>query len=127
MKVLLSIKPHFVDKIFDGTKKYEFRRSIFKRAGIKTVIIYASYPIKRIVGEFQIKEIISDEVDKIWERTKEHAGITKDFFEAYYADKKIATVIHIGRITKYKKNKLLSDFNVKQAPQSFCYLNDDDL
>lgn len=124
MKVLLSIKPHFVEKIFDGSKKYEFRRSIFKRRGIKTVIIYASSPVKRIVGEFQIKEIISGDIDKIWELTKAHAGITKDFFESYYTDKKVATVIHIGKITKYEEDKFLSDFNLKQAPQSFCYLND---
>ena len=124
MKVLLSIKPHFVNKIFDGSKKYEFRRTLFKRKGIKTVIIYASYPIKRIVGEFQIKEIISDDIDKIWEMTKDSAGITKDFFKSYYADKKVATVIHIGKITKYEEDKFLSDFNLKQAPQSFCYLND---
>lgn len=124
MKVLLSIKPAFVEKIFDGSKKYEFRRTIFKRTGIKTVIIYASYPIKRIVGEFQIKEIISDDIDKIWEMTKDHAGISKAFFESYYADKKIATVIHIGKIKKYEEDKFLSDFNLKQAPQSFCYLSD---
>ena len=29
MKVLLSIKPEFADKIFNGTKKYEFRKEIF--------------------------------------------------------------------------------------------------
>jgi predicted transcriptional regulator len=30
MKVLLSIKPQFAEMIFSGTKKYEFRRSVFK-------------------------------------------------------------------------------------------------
>ena len=30
MKVVLSIKPEFANKIFDGTKKFEFRKSIFK-------------------------------------------------------------------------------------------------
>ena len=34
MKVLLSIKPEFAEKIFDGTKLYEFRRSIFKNKNI---------------------------------------------------------------------------------------------
>lgn len=30
MKVLLSIKPEYVEKILDGTKKFEFRKGIFK-------------------------------------------------------------------------------------------------
>lgn len=31
MKVLLSIKPEFVEKIFAGEKKFEYRRTIFKK------------------------------------------------------------------------------------------------
>lgn len=31
MKVLLSIKPEFANKIFEGTKRFEFRKSIFKK------------------------------------------------------------------------------------------------
>ena len=56
MKVLLSIKPEFVEKIFAGTKKYEFRKSLFKKSGVKYVVIYASAPIKRVVGEFEIDD-----------------------------------------------------------------------
>lgn len=36
MKVLLSIKPKYANAIFAGTKKFEFRRSIFKNLNIKT-------------------------------------------------------------------------------------------
>ena len=49
MNVLLSIKPEFAFKIFDGTKKYEFRKSIFKKPGVKKVIVYASSP----TGKFE--------------------------------------------------------------------------
>lgn len=35
--VLLSIKPKFAHKIFDGTKKYEFHKQIFKDDTITTV------------------------------------------------------------------------------------------
>ena len=30
MKVLLSIKPEFAEKILNGTKRFEFRKGIFK-------------------------------------------------------------------------------------------------
>lgn len=122
MKVLLSIKPEFVEKIFAGTKKYEFRKSLFKKSGVKCVVIYASTPIKRVVGEFEIDNILSDDVNTIWERTKKYSGITKDFYNSYFHNKKNANAIQIGRLTKFKKAKTLSDYNIHQAPQSFCYI-----
>lgn len=124
MKVLLSIKPQFVDKIFDGTKKYEFRKSLFKRSDVTRVIIYASYPVKRIVGEFEIEQILSDDVNIIWEQTKKYSGITKDFYNSYFQKKKRANAIKIGNLKRYKEERCLSDYNIQQAPQSFCYISE---
>lgn len=39
MKILLSIKPVFVEEIFKGDKKFEYRRTIFKRKDIKKVVV----------------------------------------------------------------------------------------
>lgn len=122
MKVLLSIKPEFVEKIFDGTKKYEFRKSLFRKRGVTHVIIYASAPIKRVVGEFEIEDILSDDVDKIWERTKKLSGITKAFYASYFHHKAKANAIQIGRVVKYDRPKSLSDFDIQHAPQSFRYV-----
>ena len=43
MTVLLSIKPEFAEKIFDGTKKYEFRKSIFKNADVKKFVMQVQF------------------------------------------------------------------------------------
>lgn len=123
MRVLLSIKPEYVDKIFDGTKKFEFRKSLFKRHNVTVVVIYASSPIKRVVGEFEIEDILSDDVNTLWERTKKYSGITKAFYHSYFQKSKTANAIQIGRLTKYEEAKSLSDFNIHQAPQSFCYIS----
>ena len=55
MKVMISIKPEFADKIFTGIKKYEFRKVLFKNNDIDTVIVYASSPVQKVIGEFKIK------------------------------------------------------------------------
>ena len=60
MKVLLSIKPEFAEKIFNGTKKYEFRKSIFKNKDVDTVVVYASSPWQYVIGEFHIDKILND-------------------------------------------------------------------
>ncbi len=122
MKVLLSIKPEFVEKIFAGTKKYEFRKSLFKRSDVKYVVIYASAPIKRVVGEFEIDDIVSDDVNIVWELTRKHSGITKAFYNSYFQNRKTANAIRIGNLTRYEKTRPLSDYNIHQAPQSFCYI-----
>ena len=87
MKVLLSIKPEFVEKIMNGTKKFEFRKTLFKRRDVSTVVIYASFPVKQVVGEFAIKRIISEDVDSLWNITSESAGITKRYYNEYFERK----------------------------------------
>lgn len=122
MKVLLSIKPEFAYKIFDGTKKYEFRKSIFKRTDVRKIIVYASAPIKKVIGEFTIEDILNDEVDLIWEQTYQHSGITRSFYQSYFENKEKAYAIKIGQATRYERTKNLSDYNILVAPQSFVYL-----
>lgn len=122
MKVLLSIKPEFAYKIFDGTKKYEFRKSIFKRTDVRKIIVYASAPIKKVIGEFTIEDILNDEVDLIWEQTSQHSGITRSFYQSYFENKEKAYAIKIGQTTRYERTKNLSDYNILVAPQSFVYL-----
>jgi len=123
MRVLLAIKEEFASKIFDGTKKYEFRKSIFKDERVTTVVVYVSSPVQKVIGEFQIDRVYHDEPEKIWEHTKRHSGITKEFFDLYFADRANAYAIKIKKTKKYRRPKLLKDdFNISFAPQSYVYL-----
>lgn len=124
MKVVLSIKPEFAFKIFDGSKKYEFRKSIFKNTNVKSVIVYASSPVQQVIGEFEIEDILNYDLQTLWELTQEHSGISEDFYYKYFADKKQGFAIKIKKTKKYKKPKCLrEDFNLF-PPQSFAYLKD---
>jgi len=124
MKVLLSIKPEFANKIFDGTKKYEFRRSVFKNKTIKTIVVYASSPVQKVIGEFEIELILNEGLDSLWEKTKEYSGISKKFFFDYFINKEEGYAIKIKKATRYKKELCLKeDFNAT-PPQSFKYLEE---
>jgi len=123
MKVLLSIKPQFAEMIFSGTKKYEFRRSLFKNPDVKTIVVYASSPVRKVIGEFKIEAIINDELVALWELTKKYAGINEEYFFKYFANKEYGYAIHIKNAKKYRKALCLrEDLNVT-PPQSFMYLN----
>lgn len=122
MRILLSINPEYVEKIFSGEKKFEYRRNIFKNKKIKTVVIYSTSPVKKIVGEFTIKKIIKDIPTKLWDLSPEFTGISEDKFYKYFENKEEGYAIEIGKVKKYKKYKLLEEFSIKTPPQSFLYL-----
>lgn len=123
MKVLLSIKPEFALKIVEGAKKYEFRKSILRRNGIKTAVVYASSPIQQVAGEFETGNILHTEVELLLQLTGQAAGISKDFYDEYFAHKEMAFAIQIGKIHKFSTPKRPVDYGIGCAPQSFAYLS----
>lgn len=119
---MLSIKPVFANKIFEGSKKYEFRRAIFKHPGITTVVVYASSPVKKVIGEFEIEQILVDDLGTLWAKTCDFAGIDEDLFFEYFGDKERGYAIKIKNTCRYKSPKCIRrDFNLI-PPQSFAYL-----
>ncbi len=122
MKVVLSIKPEFANKIFEGTKKYEFRRSIFKNPKVRRVIVYASSPVQKVIGEFEIEYILVHDLVTLWNKTKSYAGISEEYFFRYFKTKEHGYAIKIKKAKLYKAPKCIKlDFNLF-PPQSFLYL-----
>lgn len=123
MKVLLSIKPEFVEKIFSGEKRYEYRKAIFKNSNIESILIYSTMPVGMIVGEFKFKSIYKNTPQIIWKRTKKYSGVSEDFFFSYFNNKAEACAIEIEEVYQYdtpiNPHTILPNFT---APQSFCYL-----
>ena len=117
MNAILSIRPQFVEEIFSGSKKFEYRKNIFKRP-VEKVYIYASAPVSRVVGEFEVAEILESTPKQIWQRTKRWSGIKKEWFDAYYQGRATAYAIEIKNLKLYDKPKALPF----HAPQSFRYI-----
>ncbi|NPE55824.1 ASCH domain-containing protein [Dickeya dadantii] len=126
MKVLLSIKPEYVDKILSGEKRFEFRKVNFSKQGVTKVLIYATKPVGKLVGEFEVTEIHQGSPDSIWKITKSFAGIDKKYFDSYYEGRDKAVAIAIGKVDIYEKPRDLDSLGEKiTPPQSFCYINGD--
>ncbi|NOG26603.1 ASCH domain-containing protein [Lysinibacillus fusiformis] len=126
MKVLLSIKPEFVEKIFSGEKQFEYRRSIFKNPNVDTIIVYSTMPVGKIVGEFKIQQILNLNIEELWTETQSKSGLNYSFYKSYFHDKDMGYAIKIDNVKEYKKPLSLSQVNKDlKAPQSFCYINDD--
>ncbi len=124
MKIILSIKPEFANKIFEGDKKFEFRRSIFKNKNVSKVIVYASSPISKVIGEFEIGSILFKDLDTLWSETKEFSGITEDYFFDYFIGKENGFALEVKKVKRYKKELCIKESFGKVPPQSFAYLEE---
>jgi len=124
MNVLLSIKPKYVESIMNGEKRYEFRKSIFRREGIDRVYIYSTSPIKKIVGAFNIGDIIEGHPSRLWEECGEYSGLTEFEFFRYFNGKKRVFAIKIEGIKNFNNpidpREIFPNF---VPPQSFCYVD----
>lgn len=123
-KILLSINPKFAKKIFNGTKKFEYRKTIFKDNNVQAVVVYATRPVGKVIGEFRIKSVIEDTPTIIWRKTKRHSGVSQEFYSSYFSGRNKGFAIEIGELTQYDQPVDLNDLNVNRAPQSFLYLYD---
>jgi type I restriction enzyme, S subunit len=126
--ILMSIKPKFVQAIFDGKKKFEFRRVIFSRRDIEQIIIYSSSPKQKIVGFIRVESILGGSPSSLWDTCKEQAGIDENQFFKYFEGKKYGYAIKIGDIRQFSQEINPRDLDQNfRPPQSFCYLKSDNL
>jgi predicted transcriptional regulator len=123
MKVLLSIKPEYADRILSGEKRFEYRKSVFKDSTITTIVIYATKPVGMVVGEFVIDSVISGNPPKVWHLTSEFSGVSRDFYNDYFCGKNTAYAIKVAKAKRYKKPVELETLLPSGLPpQSFCYI-----
>lgn len=121
--ILLAINPEFVEKILNGQKKFEFRRRV-PSANVDKIIIYATAPVKKVVGVARVREIISMSPNDLWNVTHEFAGIGRGFFDSYFFGCDVAHAYVLENVQKYKQPRELSDFGIRAAPQSFVYIDE---
>lgn len=119
--ILLSIKPEYAEQIFAGIKRYEYRKRL-PREEVSKLVIYATNPVKQVIGEVKLEGFLSGSPDYIWERTKKDAGITQSKFRQYFEGTMKAYALVLGEIIVYESPRSLNDFGVLNAPQSFVYL-----
>lgn len=123
MKVLLSIKPEYVRKIFAGTKKYEYRKCIFTKH-VDKVVVYATKPVGLIVGEFSVEEVLVEDPATLWKETHEASGVSKVFFDQYFEGRSRGYALKVSSPQLYDEPidpfELFAPFI---PPQSFKYID----
>lgn len=117
---IISIRPEYVEKIFSGEKKWEFRKT---RIDAERFLIYETAPISKVVGEFTVRWVGEGTPEAIYAETcLDGAGIDYDKFFEYFNGKKQAFAYEITQLKEYEFAVPLTHFGIKRPPQNFCYL-----
>lgn len=120
---LLSIHPMYANRLLNGSKRVELRKTKLYE-DVKYIMIYSTSPIQKIVGYFSIAQIVIDSPSVIWSKYQETAGIERIDFFSYYETSKNAVAIEVSQMYPLNEAVPLSVLgqNIK-PPQSFQYFN----
>ena len=122
--VLMSIKPAYARRIFDGTKRFELRRAPIKLAPGDRVIVYESAPTKAVVGSFLVVDVLREGPLVLWRRHRKEFGIARDDFFAYFEGKETAHAIQVGapqRVEPVPLDTLKERIAGFRPPQSYMH------
>ena len=123
-KILLSIKPCYVAEILAGRKTVEYRKRIPQDDTVSQVLVYSSYPVKRVVAEFTLGGFLYGTPEWLWEQTSKIGGISKDVFDQYFEDKDIAFAYQIENLQVFDQPRPLGEYGIERGPQDYCYVED---
>lgn len=119
---VMSIRPQYADAILEGTKLVEFRKRRLA-PDVTTVLIYATLPIGRVVGSFEVAGYDVGSPAAVWERHKNHAGIARAGYRDYYRGTRSAIGILVRDPRRLSRSISLADLDpTLPVPQSFLYL-----
>jgi len=122
MRAILSVKPEYVELITKGEKKYEFRKSRFRK-DVKEVFVYATKPVMKVVLKFKVGKIIVDTPWNLWKRFRNLSGLSEAEFFSYFKNVNKGVAIEIKDVDILPNPIALEEFaSINTPPQSWMYL-----
>ena len=125
--ILISLKPKHAEHIFGGKKTVELRKRRPKIGPGTRICIYATSPIAAIKGYASLIQIKSAPPADIWKTWGDQSGISKNEFDSYFRNCKIAHALVLANVMLMKRalsleriRELIEGF---QPPQFFFHLN----
>jgi predicted transcriptional regulator len=124
---LLSIHPEYADAIFDGEKGVEFRRSRLA-PDVSVVLVYATQPVGRVIGWFEVEEVVEASPTRLWDDFSRSGGIARRAYRSYFRGARRAFGIVVRSPQRFATPQMLDEvLPGTRPPQSFQYVLRSDL
>jgi len=126
-RILISIKPKYVERIIAGTKPVEVRKRFSERWLGCRAVLYGSHPLSSLVGEATISAISVGTPAQIWSTYGPRIGVERREFEEYSSASSELSAIELSEVTPYMEPVSLAQLSHLinsdlRPPQSFCEL-----
>ena len=120
-KIMLAIKPEYVEEIFDGLKRYEYRRKCPNHP-ISQIVIYETAPVSKVVGTVDVDEMLGTGSNVLYDMTKKFAGISEDDYNDYFKGSNIAYAYSLNHPVIFSRPASIEEYGLRGVPQSYVYL-----
>lgn len=126
--IVLSIKQKYAERILDGSKTVEFRRT-WAAGDVETIAIYASSPVQRLVGLVTVSDVVRAEPAALWTYCSNRGGgMSEAELQEYFDGKEVGFAVLLKDATPFTSgidpHEIVENFS---PPQSFRYLSKGEL
>jgi predicted transcriptional regulator len=101
MEALFSIRPRYLDRIFDRQKTVELRNRPVRLPPQSLIWLYATRPRKRLEGRAVVLRVIIDTPVNIWRRFRDKLGLTRIEFFSYVGSRLFVSAIQLTKVERF--------------------------
>ena len=125
--MILSLKPRFADAILSGVKTVELRRTEPKIRVPTRALIYATTPVRALLGTCIVTTVSSDDLAALWQKYGSNTGLRHPEFLHYFDGVDAGTALTLASASRFREPIPLGDLRSKpwgfRPPQSFAYVD----
>ncbi|MDE0067519.1 MAG: ASCH domain-containing protein [Acidimicrobiaceae bacterium] len=125
--IVLPLKPRFAEAILAGAKTVELRRSEPKIVVPTRALIYATSPVRALVGTCIVTSVVSERLAALWREFGPRTGINHQEFLNYFEGVEKGTALTLADPASLPQpiplTRLRETSPGFRPPQSFAYVD----
>lgn len=125
--VVLSLKPRFAEAILSGVKTVELRRTVPKIVVPTLALLYATTPVRELVGTCIITSVNTADLSALWREYGSRSDLRYHEFQQYFEGVDMGTALALTQPQEFGRRVPLQDLRAKprgfRPPQSFAYVD----
>ena len=125
--IVLSLKPRYAEAILSGVKTVELRRIEPKISVPTRALIYASAPVKALLGTCIVERVTTDRLAVLWKSYGLRTGLPHAEFRGYFEGLEVGSALALSGARRFSRRIPLADLRasrrMERPPQSYSYID----
>ena len=125
--IVLSLKPRFANAILSGGKTVELRRTEPRIRVPTRALIYATTPVRALLGTCIVTTVTSDDLATLWQEYGSSTGLVHREFLHYFEGVDAGAALTLATSRRFREPIPLVDLRSRprgfRPPQSLAYVD----